>query len=372
MFWIFITSTAALIWLSILLAPWRPWSTRESLEGISSEEEDLSDITVMIPARNEADTIAAVLEGLGNQGRGHRIVLIDDQSSDRTTELALKAGLPNMTIVDGKDPPHGWSGKLWALQQGIRHVNTPLILLLDADIYLHPGTLSSLHSRLEKNGLDLVSLMAFLNMKSFWERMLMPAFIYFFKLLYPFRLSNSPNRHTAAAAGGCMLLKTETLCRIGWFENLRAELIDDCALAKRFKAAGGRTWIGMTRSAVSLRSYAKLKEIADMVSRSAFHQLRFSILLLLLCTSAMITLFWLPCLGLCFSSREVKGISVFALAVMCATYMPVLRFYGLSAVRAVFLPLIGTLYLYMTWLSAFRHWFGKGARWKGRSYMEQP
>lgn len=224
--WSLLALPGLVIWSLVLCLPWRPWSTREFLDVATFDTEsnkphkaDLSRITVLIPARNEADVIAETLLALKTQDESLKIILIDDQSDDDTSDIALRAGLKNLNIIKGKPLPEGWSGKLWALEQGRKHVDTDYILLLDADITLAPGTLTSLFQKLNFEQLDLVSLMAFLRMNSFWEIFLMPAFIYFFKLLYPFQLSNAPSdkllsRHVAAAAGGCICFADPGLIRL--------------------------------------------------------------------------------------------------------------------------------------------------------------
>ena len=190
-----------IIWSAILFLPWRPWSTREYLDADadSSETSDLAEITVLIPARNEAEFIAGTLDSLAAQGEGLHVIVIDDQSSDKTRTLAEASAYPNLNIIKGEPLPSGWSGKLWALEQGRRTVDSPFILLLDADIHLQPGTVSALLAKMKQDGLQLVSLMAYLRMESMWEKLLMPAFIFFFKLLYPFSISNSDSRLVAAA-----------------------------------------------------------------------------------------------------------------------------------------------------------------------------
>jgi hopene-associated glycosyltransferase HpnB len=369
--WTCLAGAGASIWLAIVLLPWRPWGTREFLDTVaSSPEEDLSDITVLIPARNEAKLIETTLSRLKLQGLHLSIILIDDQSTDSTTRIARKLADPNLHIITGEPLPPGWSGKLWALEQGSHHVTTPLTLLIDADIELRPGILTVLRMKMKEDGLQFISLMAALQMVSFWERLLMPAFIFFFKLLYPFRLSNSKFVKVAAAAGGCILLETRLIEEIGSFKALRGELIDDCALAKKVKLLGCKIWIGLTHSVCSLRSYDHLSGIWNMVARTAFSQLRYSVLLLLLCTTIMMTAFWLPFVGLLFPTAIAKFISAAALCGMVLIYLPTLKFYGLSSGWGVAMPLIGTLFLGMTWASAVRFWQGKGSRWKGRSYTK--
>ena len=359
----------AATWLIILILPWRPWSTGEVLDGVSNlPQEDLSDITVLIPARNEEEMIKTTLPALLEQGRGLHIILIDDQSTDGTFEVARQVGGKNLLIILGEVPPADWSGKLWALEQGRRHIETSLTLLLDADIEVKPGVIVELRRAMKEKNVQLISLMAMLRMKTFWERLLMPSFIYFFKLLYPFPLSNSAGSKTAAAAGGCILLETEVLNAIGAFASLRGELIDDCALARQVKSSGYKTWIGLSHSVRSLRPYNDLGIIWNMVARNGFTQLGYSKLVLSFCTIIMLASFFMPGIGLLLSPVYLKLLSAFCLIAMMLTYLPTLRFYGISGWWALTMPVIGTLYLAMTWTSAINHWLGKTAEWKGRTY----
>lgn len=369
MYWNYLAAIGAFIWLAILLLPWRPWDTREVMDSASaSPDADLSDITVLIPARNEAEMIGTTLSSLKNQGHDLAIVVVDDRSTDGTVAVAQTSGMRNLRIISGEPLPADWSGKLWALEQGFRHVNTPLTLLLDAEIELQPGIVQGLRQKLKGNHLHLVSLMAKMRMVNFWERLLMPAFVYFFKMLYPFRLSNSSFTRVAAAAGGCILLETRLIKEIGGFKAIRNELIDDCALARRVKSLGYRTWIGLTHSVHSLRSYENLASIWNMVARTAFCQLRYSAMLLGGTTMIMLVVFWLPIAGLFFPAAGAKIISACALGALFLTYLPTLKFYGQSGGWALALPFIATLYLAMTWSSAVRYWVGSGSPWKGRFY----
>jgi hopene-associated glycosyltransferase HpnB len=358
-----------LIWFGVLLAPWRPWSTRERLEPGTPREADLSDITVLIPARDEAAVIGITLAGVCAQGRGLRAVVIDDQSSDATASIARS--FPNTEVVCGQPLPSGWAGKLWALEQGRQHVRTRMTLLLDADIELKPGLLAALLQLKQDKGAQFVSLMADLRRTSVWDKLLLPAFVYFFKLLYPFSLSNSPRiPFVAAAAGGCVLVDSAVLDQAGAFASLRGALIDDCSLARKVKQTGARTWIGLSRGVVSLRPYGSLRSVHDMVARSAFTQLRYSALILLAVTATMIAAFWLPVLACFVPGAGVYGLA--ALAALLLSYIPTLRYYSLSPLWALAMPLTGTLYLAMTWSSALRHWRGTGSNWKGRSYARAP
>jgi len=291
------------------------------------------------------------------QGVG-RVVVIDDQSTDETATIAGNAGAE---VIEGQALPAGWVGKLWALEQGRRTVTSPLTLLVDADIELEPGTVSALRQR-QRDGFALVSLMAVLEMESAWEKLLIPAFVYFFKLLYPFRLSNSRSGLIAAAAGGCVLIETARL----EFSSFRDAIIDDCALARAVKRGGGRTWVGLTHSVRSGRTMDGLKPIWSMVARSAFAQLEYSTLLLIACIAMLVLAFWVPVIGL--FDPHTRWTASLALVTMSATYIPVLRFYRRSPFWALALPLAGTLYMAMTVSSAVRGWRGVRSRWKGRNY----
>jgi hopene-associated glycosyltransferase HpnB len=360
--------TGLIIWFSILVLPWHPWSTRESLDADTQLSLDLSSITVLIPARNEEDVISRTLSSLESQGNLAEIILIDDQSTDNTCKHAEQTHPQRLTIISGSPLSEGWSGKLWALEQGRTIVRTKHTLLLDADIELQPGTCSTLLKKLDDDNLDMVSLMAFLRMQSFWEILLMPAFIYFFKLLYPFSVSNSNSRLVAAAAGGCILVKTAKLEEIGGFAALKDELIDDCSLAKHIKNSGGRTWIGLSHSALSHRCYDTLQTIWNMVARTAYTQLQYSIGLLFLCTMLMVLAFVLPVFLIFVTQLPIVLFSLLAYLMMILTYLPVLNYYGRNPLWACTLPVTALLYLCMTWSSAFRHWKGTGAIWKNRAY----
>lgn len=356
------------IWAAVLALPWQPWRMREQLDSAGDQSADLRDVTVLIPARNEAAVIADVLCALGRQGRGLRVVLINDQSTDSTLAAARRAGLENLAIVDGKPPPPGWSGKLWALHQGLSRATTEYALLLDADIQLAPGTAAALKARMQEDDLHLASLMALLPAQSFWEKLLLPAFVYFFKLLYPFRLSNSGSSRVAAAAGGCILLRTAALARVGGFESIKGRLIDDCALARRFRDAGLATWIGLTRSALSRRRYHGPGGIWRMVARTAFTQLRYSYALLVLCSVLLATAFAAPAAVLLAGAPGARLLAGGAVLLMAGSYLPTLRYYRLNPLWALALPPAGMLYLLMTWDSARRYRSGIAATWKNRNY----
>jgi hopene-associated glycosyltransferase HpnB len=364
----FLVLLSSCAWFGLLLTPWRPWSTRERIEAKKElVEDDLSDVTVLIPARNEAETIGRTLAALRTQGRGLRILVVDDQSTDGTATLARQSN-PDAAIVEGAALADGWVGKLWALEQGRTTAQTELLLLLDADIELAPGAVATLKQRLRLESLDLVSVMAELRMESFWERLLIPAFIYFFKLVYPFALGNSPRSRLGVAAGGCILIRAAALAQLGGFAALRGAIIDDCTLAQKLKDGGGRTWIGLSRSVRSHREYPDLASIWNMVARSAFTQLRYSTLLLVAVTAAMVLFYWFPIIGLFSPNRHTIAISAAGLCAMAAAFLPTLLFYRRSPFWALTLPVIAVFYLAMTWSSALRYWQGRRSEWKGRVY----
>jgi hopene-associated glycosyltransferase HpnB len=362
---------SAILWLTILLLPWQPWRNNEVLalqEGAEPTKDDLSDTTVVIPARDEARIVATTLSALAGQGNGLRVLLVDDNSTDGTAEVARAVEGLDLQVIEGQPLPEGWAGKLWALEQGVRQVKTPLTLMIDADIAFHPGVISALKAQMRQGGYHLVSVMATLHMRSFWERLLTPSFIFFFKMLYPFRLAKTDSPRFYSAAGGCILLETKILQAIGGLASLRGELIDDCALARQVKRARFRTWIGQSRAVSCIRPYRSLAEIWNMVARSAFTQLRYSLLILLLTSFFIVTLFLVPLLGWFSPAIQLQVMSILAWGVMTTIYIPTLRFYGLSPLWALLMPLIGLLYLAMTWNSALRYWRGERSRWKGRIY----
>jgi len=367
LFWLAVISCA--MWLGLLLLPFRPWSTRENIAPRMAEPiADLSEVSVLIPARDEASSIARTLAGVAAQGHLGKVVLVDDQSTDGTAEIARGLSLASLEVVAGATPGPEWSGKLWALHQGLPRVTTPYLLLLDADIELAPGMLPALLDKLQREQRDMVSVMARLSMDSAVEKLLIPPFIYFFKLIYPFALANGPSRWVAAAAGGCILIRTAALQEIGGFAALRGALIDDCTLARRVKDAGGRTWLGLSHGVKAVRPYEDLAEIWNMVARTAFTQLRYSTALLLLCTVLMGMSFVAPVMAILMPGSGAAVPGALALALMTASYSPVIGYYRLGHGWLLTLPVAAALYLGMTWTSALRYWRGERSRWKNRIY----
>ena len=357
---LYLGTSSFILWLIIALLPWRPWSTRERLNADPSIQLDLSDITVLIPARNEANIISKTLTAIVNQANDIPIIVVDDQSTDATRQTIEASSNKQVTIIRGKPTATGWSGKLYALEQGRQLINTPYTLLLDADIVLEPGTLATLKKKLQDNDLGLLSVMGKLNMYTVWYKLLMPAFIYFFKLLYPFHLSNKKTSRIAAAAGGCILLRTDILNKIGGFTAIKDALIDDCSLANSVKQHGYTTWTGLTHSAVSLRSYNHLSSIWLMVTRTAFTQLHYSYLLLMFCLALMLLAYVIPVMGIIFFSSLPQMLSVISLLILLLLYLPTLVFYGVNPLWCITMPLAAVLYMIMTLDSAAKHCFGTG------------
>jgi hopene-associated glycosyltransferase HpnB len=368
---------ALVAWLGVLVAPRQAHRTRERLEADATAPDDLRDVTVLIPARDEAETIGRVVRALAQQGRNLGVLVVDDQSSDGTAEAVRAAGDGlALQVIAGAPLPRGWAGKLWALEQGFAHVSRTYVLLLDADIELRPRLVPTLLRMARERDATLVSIMAELHCATFWERLLAPAFVYFFKLLYPFAASNDPRGRTAAAAGGCMLVRADVLRAAGGFAAIRGALIDDCTLAGVLKRARPPIWLGLSHSVRSLRVYAELGDFWRMVSRSAFTQLRYSALLLLLATALMAATLLMPVIGVAAAAAmgdtRLGALATGAWLALAAAYAPIVRFYRLPLAWAATLPLAGALFLAMTWSSAIGYWRGTRASWKSRSYDASP
>jgi hopene-associated glycosyltransferase HpnB len=304
-----------------------------------------------------------------------RVILVDDQSSDRTVDIAWaaaqEAGMPDrLQIVEGRLPPSGWTGKLWAVHQGIEHAATnggapDYFLLADADIAHAPDNLRSLVARARSGGVSLVSLMAKLRCDTWAERAMIPAFVFFFQMLFPFTWVNDPRRSTAAAAGGCMLVRRLSLEAADGIASIRGEIIDDCALGRRLKMQGP-IWLGLTERAVSLRPYANLGEIRRMVARSAYAQLHYSWILLLGTVVAMGLMFLMPPALAVFGAAGPQWAGAAGWLAMALAFQPMLRFYRLSPLWGLAFPAIAAVYVAFTIDSAIQHWRGQGGLWKGR------
>ncbi len=359
------------LWILILLLPWQPWRTKERFDSCEGcEREVLGELTVLIPARNEAASIKHSLTSLLSHSEELKIIVIDDCSDDGTDKVAKEILGDRGKVIGGTNPPHGWSGKLWALEQGLREVKTKYVLLLDADIVVERGIVSSALSFMMKNKIDLFSLMAWLHMKHPVERLFLPAFVYFFKLIYPFSLVNKKGHFVAAAAGGFILTKTTLLRQLGAFSSIRDCIIDDCNLARLVKRNGGTLFLGLTHCVKSIRQYKGLDEIWKMVERTAYTQLGYNPVLLLIVTILMVLAFVVPVLGIVYGSILTLVISFLTLFIMAISYRPVLKYYFLPDWLCFTLPLVAVFYMGMTWSSAAKYYLGQGAAWKGRTYRK--
>ncbi len=332
-------------------------------------------VVVVVPARNEAKTIGRCLESLVAQDYAGEfpITIVDDHSEDDTRALAkaaarlARAGQVSLLQAAALEP--GWTGKLWALQQGIDQaagISPDYFWFTDADIVHAPDTLRRLVARAEQDRLDLASLMVLLQAKTIPERLLIPAFVYFFLMLYPPKCIANARSKIAGAAGGCILLRKAALEGIGGISAIRAEVIDDCALARAVKRGGGAIWMGLTRKSVSLRSYETFGEVRDLIARTAFTQLGYSGLVLAGTVSGMLLTYVVPVVLTFAVQPVVWRLSLAAWVLMTLTYLPTVRFYELSASWAPLLPVAALFYSYATWLSAWRYWRKRGGQWKGR------
>jgi len=361
---------ALLAWAVLALLPARPWACGERLDSPPAPDRtvDLSDITVVIPARDEAASIGNTLAALAAQGRGHRVLVIDDQSTDATAAIAAGHGAE---VISGQSPPPGWTGKLWALEQGRQRLRTPLLLQLDADIELQPGVLAALRERLYRQDLDLVSIMALLPTVGWWQRLVLPAYVWFFKLLYPFALANGPRRAFAAAAGGLILLRRQCLERIGGYRRVGGAVIDDCALAAACKRAGGRLWLGLSREVISRRQAGRPGQLLDLVARTAYTQLRHSPALVLVVSVLLLVMFWAPPLAVVFGTPAARWTGLAAWLLLATLYQPLLAFYRLNRLWGVLLPVTALFYLCAIQVSAWRGLNGSGVQWKNRHYTRK-
>jgi len=383
------------IWLHLFFGRGCFWRVRK-LDADHEAGETLREwpsVVAVLPARNEAETIGRVVAALVHQDYpgAFSVVVVDDHSEDETASIARQVAAENgagerVTVVSASELPEGWTGKLWALNEGLSNGAVSktagsssgelgaaeqipgFYWFTDADVSHAPDTLRRLVRRAKRDKLDLASLMVLLEAKTFPERALIPAFLYFFLMLYPPKWIADEELATAGAAGGCILLRREAIARIGSFAAIRGEVIDDCALAKAVKNSGGKVWMGLTRKSTSLRAYGTFGEIRDLIARTAFTQLRYSALVLAGTLLGMFLTYVAPVILLFAHDSTAPVLGFAAWLLMTFSFAPTVSFYGLSpAVWAPLLPLTAVFYTYATWLSAVRYWLGKGGLWKGRA-----
>jgi hopene-associated glycosyltransferase HpnB len=370
-----IGATSLGIWIYLVFARGGFW--RVKLDDLPARETVTSSkrIAVIVPARNEAATVANTISSLLRQeySGAVQVFLVDDHSSDATAKNARSAaeqagGTARLTILAARPLPDGWTGKLWAVSEGItaaRQFAPDYYWFTDADVVHEPEVLGRLLAQAETAGLDLVSLMVKLRCEAVVERLLIPAFVFFFFKLYPPAWVASPQKPTAAAAGGCILIRADALGRMGGIGTIRNQLIDDCALAREVKRSGGRIWFGLTNKSRSLRTYASFGEIGRMIARTAFTQLHHSTLLLCAVIVAMLIIYAAP-FALLGMGKVAALLGVSAYTLMAVAYFPTLRLYRASPLWAVLLPLTALFYVGATIASALQYWRGRGGAWKGR------
>ena len=363
------------IWFGLMVARDGFWLARDTDEGHATPPPHWPAVTVIVPARDEAEVIGQAVGSLLTQdypGELH-VILIDDGSSDGTARIARAAagGSGELIVIDGTPPPPGWTGKLWAMSQGVARAGSDprWLWFTDADIAHAPDTLSSLVARGEAEGLTMNSLMAKLRCDSPAEKALIPAFVFFFQMLYPFARVSRPSAKLAGAAGGCMLVRRDALARAGGLAGIAHAIIDDCALGAEMKAEGPIR-LSLTRRSVSIRPYGGWREIGRMIARSAYAQLRYSPVLLAGTLAGMALLYLAPPLLALFGAGTVRRLGLATWLLMALLFQPMLRFYGRSPLWGFALPAIGGFYGVATLVSAVHHWQGRGGMWKGRAQAE--
>jgi hopene-associated glycosyltransferase HpnB len=365
------------IWLHLFFGRGWFWRIRSVDCGKIPALPEWPSVVAIVPARNEEETIGRAVTSLIHQDYPGRlnVIVVDDESEDATASLAAQVAADHraedrLRVERASARPQGWTGKLWALHAGVASSEREapnFFWFTDADITHAPDTLRRLVAQAQQHNLDLTSLMVLLRAKTFPERALVPAFLYFFLMLYPPRWIADEDLRTAGAAGGCVLLKREALARIGGFEAIRGEVIDDCALAKAVKNSRGRVWMGTTRRSESLREYRTFAETRDLIARTAFTQLRYSSFLLAGTVLAMILTYVAPVALLFTHDFSACVLAAAAWLLMTISFAPAVRFYRLSLLWAPFLPLAATFYTYAACVSAVRFWLGHGGQWKGRA-----
>jgi len=372
------------IWLYLLLARGGFWRVRRMLGPPSAPAATAvhGPVIAVIPARDEAEGIGRAVSSLLAQTLTPplQVIVVDDGSTDGTDDVALRAAeecgaRARLTVLRGMPPAPGWTGKLWAMSQGVAAAcarQPDFLLLTDADIEYAPGEVAALAAKAESERLDLVSLMVRLSTRTFAERCLIPAFVFFFLKLYPPAWIASPRSAVAGAAGGCMLIRPAALARAGGLSAIRGRIIDDCALAGAVKSSGGRIWLGLARRTRSLRVYGSFAEIGSMISRTAFNQLRHSYLLLAATLLGLLATYLAPPILLLTRAPGPMLLGAAAWLLMTVCYLPMLRYYRVGSGYAPLLPVIALFYAAATVHSAFEYAAGRGGKWKGRAQDVPP
>src|SRR6266481_1361906 len=356
---VFVSLIVLVIWLVLFFARghfWQIWEFDSDRAQFPAPSE-WPRVTAVVPARNEVASIEAVIRAFAAQdyAGGFSVIVVDDHSDDGTARLAFRAATDTnaasrVRVISAPELIGGWTGKLWALHTGVNEsaAAVEFYWLTDADVVHAPDTLRRLVSRAQADSLDLTSLMVLLRAETFAERLLIPAFLYFFLMLYPPKWIAKRDAKTAGAAGGCILLRRAALQRAGGLAAIRSEVIDDCALARAVKRSGGTVWMGLTRASNSLRSYENFSDIGDMIARTAFTQLRYSAILLVGTFVAMTLTFVLP-LALTFSTNiRVWPFALAAWCLMTASFLPTVTFYRLRPIWAPLLPMAAIFYVFAT------------------------
>ena len=366
---------SCLIWIYLSAAHGGFWRINRFVAPAASAAQNGALLVAVVPARDEAGVIAPCIASLLQQhGAAVHVILVDDSSTDGTASVARHAAEAanlghRLTLIPGLPLPVGWSGKLWAVQQGVEaalRLNPMFILLTDADIVHAPDNVQRLLSHANTSNFDLVSLMVKLHCQSLAERALIPAFVFFFLMLYPPSWIANPRRKTAGAAGGCILIRPDALIRCGGISAIRHEIIDDCALATCVKRSGGRVWLGLTPETHSIRPYTSFAAIGRMISRAAFNQLRHSTLLLLVAILGLAITYLAPPVLLLSHHLVPALLGAAAWLLMAICFWPTIKLYGLNPLWAVLLPAMALFYMGATVHSAVKFWTGKGGEWKGR------
>lgn len=366
-----------LIWIYLLLGRSDFWRVSRQLLEIKSQHTAHGTVVAVIPARNEAAGIERAITSLLQQDFPAllHVIVVDDNSEDATADFARRAAAmlgkeSHVSVLQGRPLPADWTGKMWAVAQGIaeaQKLNPDYLLLTDADIEHARGNVAELMHIAQSGDYDLVSYMVQLSCQTTAEKLLIPAFVFFFFLLYPPLAIRSERSKIAGAAGGCMLIRTSALEALDGIAHIRSEVIDDCALAKSVKSSGGRVWLGLTGHTRSLRSYATFGEIEQMVARTAFNQLRHSWLLLAGTCLGLVITYLLP-ICLLFTGRMIPALlGAAAWMLMSLVYAPMVKYYGRSRVWSFTLPFAAAFYMAATVDSAIQYARGRGGQWKGRS-----